>query len=248
MDILGVRIDEFPRMEALQKVKDFLAQNEQKMIFTPNPEMIVEAQKDPYFKEVLNASSLNICDGKGIELVSKKKLERIPGVDFLMDICSVAEKEGKTVYLLGSGSKEVIAESQERLLKKFPALRIVGAHPGLLITKKAGEPHRIEYNSEENDDLVGEIISLGPDILFVGFGHSKQEKWIYENLPQLPSVKVAMGVGGSFDYISGKIRRAPILFQKWGLEWLWRLLRQPSRIFRIWNATVKFLFLFRHDT
>lgn len=244
MDILGVRIDELSRVEALKKVEGFLAQNEQKMIFTPNPEMVVEAQKDTYFKEVLQASSLNICDGKGIQLVSKPGIERIPGVDFLLDICGLCEKQGKTLYLLGSGSSEVIEVCQEKLTEQFPALRIVGVHPGIRIIKRKGEPERIDYSTPENEALLDEIIALAPEVLFVGFGHSKQEKWMYENLPQLPSVKVAMGVGGSFDYISGNIRRAPKLFQKWGLEWLWRLFRQPSRIFRIWNATVKFLFLY----
>lgn len=244
MDLLGIRIDEVSLPQALEKVRVFLAQKEQKMIFTPNPEMVVEAQKDSYFKEILNKADLNICDGKGIQLVAKEKIHRIPGVDFLQDLCALAEKESKSIYLLGSGSEEVVQKCQEKLSVQFPHLKIAGGHPGIQIFPQKNEPSRIDYNQEQNDALLEHIILAAPDILFVGFGHGKQEKWIYENLPSLPSVKVAMGVGGSFDYISGKIRRAPKMVQRAGLEWVWRLLRQPSRFFRIWNATVRFLFLY----
>jgi len=238
MDILDVRIDTVSKLQALEKVRAFFRGNEQHMIFTPNPEMIVEAQKDTYFKEILNKSSLNICDGKGIQLVSKEKVERIPGIDFMLLVCELAEQEGKSIYLLGSGSERVVLKAKENIGQRFPQLKIVGAHKGPSLTAQ-GIPSEIE-----NDAVMEDIILHAPDILFVAFGHGKQEKWIYEFLPQLPSVHVAMGVGGAFDYISKKVKRAPRFVQKLGFEWLWRLFRQPSRFFRIWNATIKFLVLF----
>jgi len=238
MYILGVRVDTVNKSEAISKVADFLASGEGHMVFTPNPEMLVDAQKDSYFKEVLNAGDLNLCDGRGISLVSKEVIERIPGVDFMMDICELAARENKSVYLLGSGLSEVLKECKNKLLAKFPNLKIVGMHPGIQISND------FIFDSDANDAVIDDIILSAPDILFVAFGHKKQEKWIYGFLPELPSVRVAMGIGGSFDFISGKVKRAPEIFRRFGLEWLYRLVREPRRIKRIWKATVVFLFYY----
>ncbi len=238
MYILGVRVDSVDKSSALSKVADFLASGEGNMVFTPNPEMLVDAQKDAYFKEVLNAGDLNLCDGKGITLVAKEAFERIPGVDFMVDMCGLAAEKNKSVYLLGSGSNEVLKECKHALLEKFPNLKIVGMHPGIQISND------FTFDTEKNDALIDDIILSAPDILFVAFGHKKQEKWIYGFLPDLPSVRVAMGVGGSFDFISGKVKRAPEIFRRLGLEWLYRLIREPRRIKRIWKATVVFLFYY----
>ncbi|MFA4830704.1 MAG: WecB/TagA/CpsF family glycosyltransferase [Patescibacteria group bacterium] len=277
--ILGVRIDRVGLKQAQEKVRAFLRSDKQRKIFTPNPEMLVAARKDEYFRNVLNAGDLNICDGRGIELVSKLSfrakslgyardklrgveeslLERIPGVDFMQDICKIAEEENKSVYLLGSGSEEVVKKTREALLIKFHRLKIVGGHQGMkletrntkLETKKQSPiPNHqfpvssfqfpIIFDKQENDSILNNIILTAPDILFVAFGHGKQEKWIHEYLKDLPSVKVAMGVGGAFDYLSGKIKRAPKLVQNIGMEWLWRFFKEPRRFLRILNATVVF--------
>ena len=100
----------------------------------------------------------------------------------------------------------------------------------------------LEIDFNEENDLLKKINGVRPDILFVAFGMGKQEKWLYENIAQLPSVKIGMGVGGAFDFISGKVKRAPLLMRKIGLEWVYRLWQEPSRIFRIINATATFLF------
>lgn len=239
MYILGVRFDTVDKPAALSKVADFLASGEGNMVFTPNPEMLVDAQKDSYFKEVLNAGDLNICDGKGIALVAPEPVVRIPGVDFMEDICELAAEKNKSVYLLGSGFPEVLKECKNKLLKKFPNLKIVGMHPGIKITDD------FHFDEELNDAIVDDIILSAPDILFVAFGHKKQEKWIYGFLPELPSVRVAMGVGGSFDFISGKVKRAPQIVRRLGLEWLYRLIREPKRIKRIFKATIIFLYAHR---
>jgi N-acetylglucosaminyldiphosphoundecaprenol N-acetyl-beta-D-mannosaminyltransferase len=238
MYILGVRVDKVDKSLALSNVADFLASHEGHMIFTPNPEMLVDAQKDLYFKEVLNAGDLNLCDGRGLALVAKESIERIPGVDFMIDICEFAAGENKSVYLLGSGSSEVLKECKNKLLAKFPNLKIVGMHPGIHIAND------FTFDSDANDAIIDDIILSAPDILFVAFGHKKQEKWIYGFLPELPSVRVAMGIGGSFDFISGKVKRAPAIFRRLGLEWLYRLVREPRRIKRIWKATVVFLYYY----
>ena len=308
MKIFGVRIDNIRKGEALQKVSDFLQSNKQNKIFTPNPEMLVDASRDSYFKEVLNSGDLNVCDGKGIQIasrilrssdiksersevrdlsedindkiqnpnviqsaVSSKDpssstsaeapvsslgiIEKIPGVDLMLDICELAEKENKSIYLLGSGSDEVVKKTADVLQEKLPLLNIVGYNSGpKLQVIPTGHPpsgisYKLQVDKDKNEDTIYDIIIKAPDILFVAFGHGKQEKWIYENLVDLPSVKIAMGVGGSFDFISGKTKRAPVWMRKVGLEWLYRLVREPKRLFRIWKAVVVFLFYsFRNHT
>jgi N-acetylglucosaminyldiphosphoundecaprenol N-acetyl-beta-D-mannosaminyltransferase len=239
--ILGVRIDADLRVEALSKVQAFLSDGGQHMIATPNPEMLVDSYKDTYFRDILNASHLNICDGRGIQFMTRMRVPRIAGADFMQDICSLAASEGKTVYLLGSGDESVVAECKKQLETTYKKLRIVGVHPGLKITNLES---KITYDEEENDSIIDDIIEKAPDILFVAFGHGKQEKWLYEQLPHLPSVKIGMGVGGTFDFISGKARRAPKCVRNMGFEWLWRFVREPWRFKRIWKATVVFLYIY----
>jgi N-acetylglucosaminyldiphosphoundecaprenol N-acetyl-beta-D-mannosaminyltransferase len=238
--ILNVRVDYVDLNQALQKIREFLGSNKQHKIFTPNPEMLVDAQKDNYFREVLNSGDLNICDGKGIALFSRGRLKRIPGTDFMVEICKIAGQEGKSVYLLGAGDENVIKQASKKLNELFPSLRVVGFNPGPKITINN---EQLKINKEQNDTIVDDIITKAPDVLFVAFGHNKQEKWIHEYLKDLPSVKVAMGVGGAFDYLSGKTKRAPRFIRKIGLEWLYRLITQPHRVRRIFTAVVVFPFL-----
>ncbi len=276
-------MDKTTHTEALQKAAGFLTAGGQHAIFTPNPEMLVKAQKDEYFKKVLNSSDLNLCDGFGLWLAvslrgAKRrgnlpaKIERVTGVDFMLDVCRLAAEQGRGVYLLGTGDEKVIKKTAQNLQKQFPRLKIVGLDKGPQISE-LGErenpaprpsPHRggqsfplpykgrgrergsvagLEIDQQENDRIISQINQSQAEIVFVAFGMGKQEKWIYENLSKIPSVKIAIGVGGAFDYISGKIPRSPRLMRKIGLEWVYRLIRQPSRFFRIFNATVKFSLL-----
>ncbi len=243
MKILGVRVDNLTKEQAKQNISAFLnSSNQQHTVFTPNPEIVVEAQNNHIFHNILNSSSMNLCDGVGLQLVSKFSLSRIPGAGFVHDVCELAEEQGKSVYLLGSGNKETIESSAQNLQNIFPNLQIHGVHPGPRL-HIADNKLRI-LDTDENEKILNHIIDLAPDILFVGFGHNKQEQWIYNHIQQLPSVKVAMAVGGTFDMISGKIKRAPVFIQTIGMEWMWRLLHEPKRIVRIWNATAKFLFFY----
>lgn len=237
MEILGIKVDDCTRKQALQKVAEFLASGRPAKIFTPNPEMLVDAQTDGYFKKVLNSGDLNICDGRGIQLVAKKKLERIPGVDFMLDICQLAATRGSKIYLLGSGDKFVIKQTVRNLQTKFFDLKISGFDQGPMISTDG------QLSDSDNEITINTINEVKPEILFVAFGHNKQEKWIYENSAKLPSVKIVMGVGGAFDYISGRVRRAPQWARRIGLEWLYRLAKEPGRIKRIYKATVVFLWL-----
>jgi len=241
-EILGVRIDNLNKKDALDKVRGFLAGDKQNFIFTPNPEMLVDAYSDGYFKNVLNSGDLNISDGFGVSLVSGGKIKRITGSDFMLDICALGQTENKSIFLLGSNSEIVLEKTAVKLKQLFPKLKITGFNLGPKVDYLIVEDDKkIFYTGEANDQAIHEIIMTAPDILFVAFGHNKQEKWIYENIKNLPSVKVAMGVGGAFDYLSGTVKRAPCFMRKIGLEWLYRLFVQPSRLKRILKATVAFL-------
>lgn len=268
MQILGVRIDAIGKNEALQKAVDFLNGNKPRTIFTPNPEMLVKAADDEYFKTVLNSGNLNLCDGFGLWLAIKyqvlsskyqvlniknrrdRHFERIAGVDFMIELCRLASKEGRSVYLLGSGSEDVVRKAARNLQRQFPKLKIVGFDKGPVVNENIKSINNVTVkqsnkglliNEQKNEKLLIDINGKNPDILFVAFGMGKQEKWIDQNLKKMPGVKIAMGVGGAFDYLSHKVRRAPLLMRKIGLEWLYRVVKQPCRAGRIFNATVKFI-------
>lgn len=239
LKMLGVRIDTVTRAEAVERAHDFLFREGQTLIFTPNPEMLVKAYSDVEFREALNRGDINLCDGRGIQLLARERVERITGVDFMLDLCGVAEHEGKSVFLLGTGSAATLEKLYVKLQKRFPKLPIAGVHAGPMITERTDGGLQIVDNAR----VLVAIEEAKPDILFVAFGMGKQEKWLVEYVPMLASVKLAMGVGGAFDYLSGNVPRAPLLMRRLGLEWLYRLVRQPRRLRRIWNATVVFMWL-----
>ncbi|MBT3419446.1 MAG: WecB/TagA/CpsF family glycosyltransferase [Candidatus Magasanikbacteria bacterium] len=241
IDVLGVRIDTVSLLEAKENVRTFLLSTSSHTIFTPNPEMLVKAHKDKIFQDILNGSSLNICDGKGISFVSKKRVQRITGVDFMHDVLSLSESMGKSVYLLGSGSDRTLKALKVTLLGKYPRLSIVGMHPGPNVVEEPNGSIRVD---EMNTKVIQDIQEVKPDVLFVAFGQGKQEKWIHGYIHKMPFIRVCVGVGGAFDMISGTIRRAPRVMRFLGFEWIWRLILEPSRIKRIYNATIVFLFLF----
>jgi N-acetylglucosaminyldiphosphoundecaprenol N-acetyl-beta-D-mannosaminyltransferase len=238
MKTLGIRIDNIKQKQVLDKIVVFFNSNKQHKIFTPNPEMLVDAQSDKYFKEVLNSSDLNVCDGKGIQLFNKEKINRITGTDLMIKMCALAAENNKSIYLLGS-TKKIVEKTNEVLKRNFLKLKIAGYNSDLKLTI---QNTKLILDKESNTKIINNINRTRPDVLFVAFGHNKQEKWIHENLSKLPSVKIAIGVGGAFDYISGTVKRSPKWMRKIGLEWLYRLIKQPSRIKRIFKATYIFLY------
>lgn len=234
IEIMGVRVDAYTRHTVKSLVHGWLsATGAPRVIVTPNPEFLVAAHKDREFREILNRSDLALPDGFGILLAAYFKgvrLKRITGVDFITDVAEIAAREGKSVFFLG-GRNGAGEKAARRLAKRFVKLRIAGTFEG------KGDP-------TGDQETVEKICYAKPDILLVAYGAPKQEKWIARNLPQLDGVKIAMGVGGAFDFISGHVRRAPWVLRALGLEWCWRLAIEPWRIRRIYTATIVFSFLF----
>jgi N-acetylglucosaminyldiphosphoundecaprenol N-acetyl-beta-D-mannosaminyltransferase len=227
-EILGVKIDQVYLGDVINNISDFLQSKEQHYIVTVNPEFIVEAQKNNDFKKVLNNASVATCDGFGLSLVSGFKLKRVTGVDLSQDLL---DKKWLKIFLLGGD------ENSAKKVRENNPTTVVGSERGGKIDKKT-------WKLSDNKEIIEKINKSEANILLVGFGQVKQEMWIDKNLSKMPNIKVAIGVGGTFDYLSGNIRRAPGWMRNIGLEWLFRLISQPTRITRIFNATVKFLWLF----
>jgi len=221
MKLLDVKIDNLSYQEALEKSKKLLDSSGKHYIVTPNPEIVVVAQRDSEFKKILNEADLSIPDGIGVvlasSLIGERLKERVTGVDFLQGLAGLSAEHELTLFLLGAG--EGVAERAGQVLKTtYPRLKITGTY--------SGSPLK-EFDNFIRSELTGKKI----DILVVAYGAPAQEKWISRNLPYL-NVKLAIGVGGALDYLSGQKSRAPKLIQKVGLEWLFRLVREPSRFQR----------------
>ncbi len=222
--ILGVPIDNITKEEAGQITLNLVKESNKscKMIFAPNTEFIMKAQKDKEFFDILKQSSLSTPDSVGImwgaKLQGKSFVERIPGQAYFREVLRVGEENNLTFYLLG-GMPGIPEKTKENLEKIFPNIKIVGVHDGYL-------------NEETEAEVIKEINRLEPNVLFVAMGAPRQEKWIYKHRNEL-KVDVATGQGGTFDYEAGRIRRAPKAIQKLGIEWLWRLMLEPSRIVRM---------------
>lgn len=236
VDLLGVQIDNLSLQEVLEKVKVFLASKHQHFIVTPNPEFLVAAESDKQFKEILNYADLAIADGIGLIKAAKwqgKSLQRVTGVDLIWAIPELAQEEENNWPIFLLGAEEGVADAAaQRLIEEFPNLNIAG-------TSSGGE---IDLNQTDYE-LISQINAVKPKVLFVAFGQIKQEKWIFKNLDKLPSVKLAIGVGGAFDYVAGDVPRAPQILRKLGLEWLFRLIQEPTRWKRIYTAVIIFPFL-----
>lgn len=222
--ILGVPIDNVTKEESGQITLDLVKQSNKtcKMIFAPNTEFIMKAQKDEEFFNILKQSSLSTPDSIGVILGAKMQgknfKERIQGQAYFREVLRRGEQEGLTFYLLG-GMPGIPEKTKDNLLKIFPKLKIVGVHNGYM-------------TDEQEKEVIEEINSLQPNVLFVATGAPRQEKWIYNHRNEL-KVDVATGQGGTFDYEAGRIKRAPVWIQKIGMEWLWRLCLEPKRIIRM---------------
>lgn len=240
--ILGTKVSTEKKDDVLKKIIKSLKEGKEKFyIVTPNPEIIMYALREKGYQEVLNQAQVSLPDGIGVLVASKmlKKgiLERITGVDLMVDLVRECTKEGLTTGFFG-GTPGVAEKAVKCLQKSYPNLKVsfVGSEWGSDGFEKAkryqaanstkNEESKTKLNTDyrlRSTDVI--------DILFVALGFPKQEKWIANNLDKIP-VTAAMGVGGSFDYISGNVRRAPKFLRSIGLEWAFRLINEPWRIKR----------------
>lgn len=239
--ILDVPIDAATRAEAERRAAAMLAEPRFHLVTTPNPEFLVTACRDEIFREILAGADLNLPDGGGLliwsRLVGQPLPERIPGADFTVDLCRLAAAQGQPVYFLGGERPQVAARAAAAMKQRFPKLIVAGSEAGGRVALDTQGRWRAAPG------VVERIRDSQAAVVLVAFGHGRQEKWINDNLRDVPTVRLAIGIGGTFDFLAGDVRRAPTIFRRVSMEWLWRLLVEPWRWRRIWTAVVVFPWL-----
>lgn len=222
VNILGVYVDMVNITQAADKIMEFLDSDGLHKVYTPNSEIIMAAYKDSDFKELLNGADLLTADGIGVVYASKilKKpiSERAAGYDIACEVLERIKDTEHSVYLFG-GKPGVAEAAEENLKKRYPGIKVAGRHDGY-------------FKPEDETGIVEDINNSGADLLFVCLGAPKQEQWIARNENAL-NVRAAMGIGGSLDVFAGTALRAPKFFCDHGLEWFYRLMKQPSRAGRM---------------
>lgn len=222
VNILGIQVDMVTIPEAVNKILDFLKEDKCHCVYTPNSEIIMEAYRDTGFGDVLNEADLLTADGIGVvyaaKYLNKPLKERAAGYDIARLLLEKINYTEKKIFIFG-GKPGVAEKAKENMKKDYPGLNIVGVRNGY-------------FKEEDEEGIINEINSSGADILFVCLGAPRQEKWIHANKDKL-NVKVAMGIGGSVDVFAGTVQRAPDFFCKTGLEWFYRLMKEPWRAKRM---------------
>ena len=224
-DVCGVKINNICFSNFLDVLVDAIEQNRCGYVVTPNVDHIVKLQSDPEFKEVYKNALAVIPDGMPLLWAARffgaPLKEKISGSDIFPMVCEVAVRKKWRIFLLG-GREGAAEKSADVLSKKYSGFQVVGTYC---------PPFGFELNPIENQKIVEMIKEAKPDILFVGLGSPKQEKWIYKYKDQY-HVPVSIGIGASFEFVSGMVKRAPKWMQNVGLEWFWRLIVEPRRLWK----------------
>lgn len=236
INVRGVLFDNVTMPTALQKAIYLTEKDGFDYIYTPNSEIVQNCIESPALYDVINSASMIIPDGIGVVYASKilgrPLYEKVGGFELSKRLIEYAANNGKKLFFFGSspekdGEKSVADKAAEKLKEKYPNLQVCGTRDGY-------------FTEKDIPEIIEQINASGADILFVCLGAPKQEKWIYENREKL-NVSLALGLGGSLDIYAGTVKYAPKIFRKLNLEWLYRLLKQPSRIGRMMSLP-KFLF------
>ncbi|MGN7762079.1 WecB/TagA/CpsF family glycosyltransferase [Paenibacillus sp. 22594] len=220
--IFGIRVSKIDMKATVSYLTDAVKKREPHQVITANPIMVMTALENPAYMEIMRSAELVVPDGTGVvwaaEYCKQPVAERVAGFDLLHELLHRGESYNWKVYLLGS-TPEVIRETASRLQTQYPGIIIAGYHDGF-------------FAPDADEEIISGIVKAQPDLLFVARGADSQEPWIAKYKTRL-NIPVMMGVGGSFDVISGKSRRAPKAFQKLRAEWLYRLLKEPTRYKRM---------------
>lgn len=217
ISILGIPFSNITFDGMVDKLEGNILKKEKTFVVTANPEIVMFAKRNRDYEKIILCADDIVPDGFGVVLASKIQKtpvkERVTGYDLTIKLLELCAQNSWSVYLLG-GKEEVNAAAADNIKKKFEGLKLVGRHHG--------------YFSDNEEEIVREIQSKGPDLVLVALGFPRQEQWISAHFSSFRK-GVFMGVGGSIDVISGTVKRAPALWRKLNLEWLYRLLKQPSR-------------------
>jgi N-acetylglucosaminyldiphosphoundecaprenol N-acetyl-beta-D-mannosaminyltransferase len=227
--ILDIPVDMVNDLQAMEVFKQLMEKDGCKLIATPNSEIVLNANKDLELKQLIEQAALVIPDGIGIvyasRILGEPLSERVTGVDFLNLILEYLEETGKSIYLIGGkpSNEERISVAElagKAMQEKYTKLKIAGTRDGY-------------FTKKDEPEIVKEINASGAEFLCVALGSPKQEKFISEHKDEFVKVKVGMGVGGSLDVWAGTAKRAPEFYQRHGLEWLFRFMKEPTRYKRM---------------
>lgn len=221
IEVLGVPVDCVNMRESLEIVDRMMAGEKAEAVIAVNPEKVIKAQGDHVLLARLRQAGLLIPDGIGLVLAARMlglgRMERVPGSELMPAICAMAARKSYRIFLYGA-APDVNRKAREVLAERYPGIQIAGGRDGYV-------------KDEEMPNLIDEINASAAQILFIALGSPRQELWMEKYLPQL-NVKICQGVGGTFDVIAGKVKRAPLIFRKMQLEWFYRLASQPRRLLR----------------
>ena len=222
VSLYGVPFSKMNMKETVAYLTRAIENKQPQRVVTGNPIMLMAGKDDPTFQRALETADLIVPDGAGVVWAARRLkhpvAERVAGFDLMHELLGEGDKRGWSVYLLGT-SQDILDAAAAKLAAQFPGVRFVGTRNGY-------------FKDEEDAEVVAEIRRAAPDMLFVARSVANQEPWLAKYGEEL-GVPVMMGVGGSFDVVSGKLKRAPALFRKLGLEWFYRLLQEPTRYKRM---------------
>lgn len=226
---LNTHVDNLTMQESIQAIDNLLKRKKQSYVVTPNLDHIVMLEKDAYFKEVYDNASLVLTDGQPLMWISKMKkkpiVEKVSGADLFPKVCQMAAEKGYSMYILGA-AEGVADRAADKLSTRYVGLNVVGTF---------SPEYGFEKNEREIDRIIDDINMKQPDILAVSLGTPKAEKFIYKYRHRL-DVGISMSIGAAVDFEAGNVKRAPQWMSKAGLEWLYRIMKEPKRLLkRYWR-------------
>lgn len=239
-EVFGILIQGLPWAALLAWIEDQSIKYP-KWIVTANPEILLEAKKSPAYAEALRQADMLTVDGTGLWAVLKfqdQPVERVTGMELAGELVVLARKNNWKIALVGGGPG-IAAQAAKGWKDRYPDLQI--------ISEEAGRVARDGTGDMAEEEAVHRLVMQAPDIMLVAFGHPRQERWIARRIGDFPSLKVIVGVGGTFDVWSGRIPRAPAFLRSLGLEWSWRLVQEPYRVPRIIRAVISFPLVYLID-
>ncbi|MFA5479245.1 MAG: WecB/TagA/CpsF family glycosyltransferase, partial [Candidatus Muiribacteriota bacterium] len=221
--IFGVDIKPVSNQKVIKRTMEMLNGEWSNFIVTLNSLMLYEAKHDDFYKTIMNSADMQIIDGAGVlwalDFLGIENAEKLSGIDYMGLLLKLASKNNKKIYFLGT-RQEILDKTIKKVISEYGESIVAGSHNGY-------------FDEDGKERILNDINSSGAHILLVGMGIPKQEKWIFYNLHKMHNIKIAMGIGGAFDVLSGELKRAPLWMQNWGLEWLFRVIMEPSRFSRI---------------
>ncbi|HAR63794.1 MAG TPA: glycosyltransferase [Candidatus Margulisbacteria bacterium] len=240
--LFNVTISNLSMIDAINQIIELAKSNKKAYVVTPNIDHIVMLQNDTMFKEVYDHAEMVLADGMPLIWASKilntPIIEKVSGSDLFVRFAPFAAHNNIKLFLLGA-AEGIAEQAKNNLCEEYPEIQITGVY---------SPPYGFEKDEQENLKIIDMINNSDADVLFVGLGSPKQEYWMYRNYHKLDTVKVSLGVGASFDFVAGKVQRAPVWMQKTGLEWFYRLVQEPQRLWRRYLINdMKFIPILMHE-